>query len=89
MALALRGTRRDRCAPRRRRRSSAAGGHRLVLARPHPDNAGRTRGRLPDDGRLRWVRTGVLPLRPDPALGRAALTAAGLVPVTRPRVVSR
>ena len=46
----------------------------------HPDNPGLARSRLDDDGRLRWSRTGSLPLRgparPGPAPG---LTAAGLL----------
>jgi len=50
-----------------------------VPFRPHPDDAGRARGRPDDDGRLRWARTGALPLRQDPARGRAGLIAAGLV----------
>jgi methylaspartate mutase epsilon subunit len=45
----------------------------------HPDNAGRARGRLDDDGRLRWSRTGSMPLRPDPAPGHPELTATGLL----------
>ncbi len=30
----------------------------------HPDNAGLSRGHLDRDGRLRWARTGAMPLRP-------------------------
>jgi methylaspartate mutase epsilon subunit len=45
----------------------------------HPDNAGRARSRLDPDGRLRWSRTGAMPLRPDPDPRRTELTATGLL----------
>jgi methylaspartate mutase epsilon subunit len=54
-------------------------GHLDVPFCLHPDNAGRARGRLDDDGRLRWARTGSMPLRPDPAPGHTELTSTGLL----------
>jgi methylaspartate mutase epsilon subunit len=39
-----------------------ARGHLDVPFCLHPDNAGRTRGRLDPDGRLRWQRIGALPI---------------------------
>jgi methylaspartate mutase epsilon subunit len=30
----------------------------------HPDNAGRSTGQVESDGRLRWTRTGSMPIRP-------------------------
>jgi methylaspartate mutase epsilon subunit len=45
----------------------------------HPDNAGRARGRLDRDGRLRWSSTGAMPLRPDPGVDDAAPTSSALL----------
>lgn len=43
----------------------------------HPDNVGQARGRLDDDGRLRWARTGAMPLRPEKS--DTELTSTGLL----------
>ncbi|MFH8838550.1 methylaspartate mutase [Streptomyces sp. NPDC017868] len=45
----------------------------------HPDNAGRSLGRVDPGGRLRWARTGAMPIRPDTAADAAPLTSAGLL----------
>lgn len=46
----------------------------------HPDNAGRTRSYLDEDGRLGWAATGSLPIRPVPGRpARDGLTSAGLL----------
>jgi methylaspartate mutase epsilon subunit len=45
----------------------------------HPDNAGRARSYIGADGRLRWSDVGAMPLPRPVGVGRAALTAAGLV----------
>ncbi|WP_282698243.1 methylaspartate mutase [Streptomyces sp. CC208A] len=45
----------------------------------HPDNPGRSRGFIDPSGRLRWARTGAMPLRPDPAADTTPLTADGLL----------
>ncbi|MEU0405592.1 methylaspartate mutase [Streptomyces sp. NPDC006197] len=44
----------------------------------HPDNAGRSMGCVDPRGRLRWARTGAMPIRPDTAAA-APLTSAGLL----------
>ncbi|WP_328333353.1 methylaspartate mutase [Kribbella sp. NBC_00382] len=36
----------------------------------HPDNAGRATGQVGGDGRLRWTRTGSMPIRPTGPTGR-------------------
>ncbi|MEU1280734.1 methylaspartate mutase [Streptomyces sp. NPDC005805] len=45
----------------------------------HPDNAGRSLGFIDPAGRLRWARTGAMPIRPDTAAGAAPLTSDGLL----------
>ncbi len=45
----------------------------------HPDNPGRSLGFIDPAGRLRWARTGAMPLRPDAAADTAPLTADGLL----------
>ncbi|MFE0701014.1 methylaspartate mutase [Streptomyces sp. NPDC058872] len=45
----------------------------------HPDNAGRSLGFVDPAGRLRWARTGAMPIRPDRAAEAAPLTSAGLL----------
>ncbi|MFI1715108.1 methylaspartate mutase [Streptomyces sp. NPDC053513] len=45
----------------------------------HPDNAGRSVGFVDPRGRLRWARTGAMPIRPDTAADAAPLTSAGLL----------
>ena len=46
----------------------------------HPDNAGRARSLLDDAGRLRWSRTGSMPIRPAARVGRhVELTATSLL----------
>lgn len=45
----------------------------------HPDNAGRSLGFVDPEGRLRWARTGTMPIRPDTAADAAPLTSAGLL----------
>ncbi|GAA3902808.1 methylaspartate mutase [Streptomyces gulbargensis] len=45
----------------------------------HPDNPGRSLGFIDPAGRLRWARTGAMPLRADTAADAAPLTAAGLL----------
>ncbi|MET4926838.1 methylaspartate mutase [Streptomyces sp. PSRA5] len=44
----------------------------------HPDNAGRSRSFIDPAGRLRWSRTGAMPIRPEASASAAPLTAAGL-----------
>ncbi|HEY0165399.1 MAG TPA: methylaspartate mutase [Jatrophihabitans sp.] len=44
----------------------------------HPDNAGRTRSHIDDDGWLRWSRVGALPIA-RPALRDDGLTSSGLL----------
>ncbi|MFF5427917.1 MULTISPECIES: methylaspartate mutase [unclassified Streptomyces] len=45
----------------------------------HPDNPGRSLGFIDPAGRLRWARTGAMPLRADSAAEAAPLTATGLL----------
>ncbi|MFE7515369.1 methylaspartate mutase [Streptomyces sp. NPDC057540] len=45
----------------------------------HPDNAGRSLGFVDPGGRLRWARTGAMPIRPDTAADATPLTSAGLL----------
>lgn len=45
----------------------------------HPDNAGRSLGCIDSGGRLRWARTGAMPLRADSVAGAAPLTSSGLL----------
>lgn len=45
----------------------------------HPDNAGRSLGFIDPGGRLRWARTGAMPIRADPAAAAAPLTSSGLI----------
>ncbi|MFF9148348.1 methylaspartate mutase [Streptomyces sp. NPDC014861] len=45
----------------------------------HPDNPGRSLGFIDPTGRLRWARTGSMPLSPDTAADAAPLTADGLL----------
>ncbi|MFK0227099.1 methylaspartate mutase [Streptomyces sp. NPDC090303] len=45
----------------------------------HPDNAGGSLGFVDPGGRLRWARTGAMPIRPDTAADTAPLTSAGLL----------
>ncbi|MFJ4868333.1 methylaspartate mutase [Streptomyces sp. NPDC088757] len=45
----------------------------------HPDNPGRSRGFVDPAGRLRWARTGAMPIPADPAADAAPLTADGLL----------
>ncbi|MER7535778.1 methylaspartate mutase [Streptomyces sp. NPDC097704] len=49
----------------------------------HPDNAGRSLGFVDPGGRLRWARTGAMPIRPDAAADAAPLTSAGLLTALR------
>ncbi|MFE5515940.1 methylaspartate mutase [Streptomyces sp. NPDC056529] len=45
----------------------------------HPDNPGRSRGFIDPAGRLRWARTGAMPIPADPAADATPLTADGLL----------
>lgn len=46
----------------------------------HPDNAGRTRGVIADDGALRWADTGAMPIaRPATPMTRTAMTSTRLL----------
>ncbi|MFF7776874.1 methylaspartate mutase [Streptomyces tanashiensis] len=45
----------------------------------HPDNPGRSLGFVDPEGRLRWARTGAMPIRPDAAADAAPLTSSGLL----------
>ncbi|MFE7461213.1 methylaspartate mutase [Streptomyces sp. NPDC057554] len=45
----------------------------------HPDNAGRSRSFIDPAGRLRWSRTGSMPIRPDAGADATELTASGLL----------
>ncbi|MFF4173834.1 methylaspartate mutase [Streptomyces sp. NPDC001744] len=45
----------------------------------HPDNPGRSRGFIDSAGRLRWARTGAMPIPADPAADAVPLTADGLL----------
>ncbi|KOX35916.1 MULTISPECIES: methylaspartate mutase [unclassified Streptomyces] len=45
----------------------------------HPDNPGRSRGFVDPAGRLRWARTGAMPIPADPAADATPLTADGLL----------
>lgn len=46
----------------------------------HPDNAGRTRGVIADDGTLRWADTGAMPVaRPATPMTRTAMTSTRLL----------
>jgi methylaspartate mutase epsilon subunit len=45
----------------------------------HPDNAGRSRSFIDPAGRLRWSRTGSMPIRADASADATPLTASGLL----------
>ncbi|MFF4870753.1 methylaspartate mutase [Streptomyces sp. NPDC000961] len=45
----------------------------------HPDNPGRSRGFIDPAGRLRWARTGAMPIPADSAADATPLTADGLL----------
>ncbi|MEU7016347.1 methylaspartate mutase [Streptomyces sp. NPDC046385] len=49
----------------------------------HPDNAGRSLGYIDPAGRLRWARTGAMPLRPDTGADTSPFTSAGLLKALR------
>ncbi|MBY8882687.1 methylaspartate mutase [Actinacidiphila acidipaludis] len=62
-------------------RSAFARGYLDVPYCLHPDNAGRSRSFIDDRGRLRWSRTGAMPVAPDlaPAGTTADLTSSQLL----------
>src|SRR2546423_2666673 len=66
--------------PGRALRKAFARGYLDVPFCLHPDNAGRSRSYLADDGRLCWADVGAMPLPRVPGrTGRDAMSAAGLL----------